>query len=112
MNISTEEKSSDLTIISLTGRMDAATAGEFNEAFEAVMEKRPVTLIVNLGGLQYISSAGLRSVLALVKSAKAADTALTFCAMQPMVADIFKVSGFSAMLSICDTLDAALGGGG
>ena len=110
MNISIEEKSATLTVISLTGRMDAGNAGEFNEAFDAVLEKRPASLVINLGGLQYISSAGLRSILTLIKAAKASNAALKFCAMQPMVADVFKVSGFSSMLAIFDTLDAALAG--
>lgn len=110
MNISVEEKSARLVVVSLAGRMDAGNAGEFNEAFTAVLEKRPASLIINLGGLQYISSAGLRSILTLIKAAKGAGTALKFCAMQPMVADVFKVSGFSAMLAIFDTLGAALAG--
>ena len=110
MNISIEEKSSALTVISVTGRMDAGNAGEFNEAFDVILGKRPAVLIINLDGLQYISSAGLRSVLTLIKTAKAAGTALKFCAMQPMVTDVFKVSGFSAMLAIFDTLNAALAG--
>lgn len=92
--------------------MDAGNAGEFTEAFGAILEKKPATLVVNLGGLEYISSAGLRSVLTLIKAAKASGTALRFCAMQPMVADVFKVSGFSAMLAIFDTLEAALAGEG
>lgn len=112
MNISIEEKTPSLTIISLDGRMDAGNAAEFNEAFDAVLEKRPAKLIINLGGLQYISSAGLRSILTLVKACKAVNAVLKFCAMQPMVADVFKVSGFSSMLSIFDTLDAALAGEG
>ncbi|MDR3175541.1 MAG: STAS domain-containing protein [Desulfovibrio sp.] len=110
MNISIEEKSPESTVISLAGRMDAGNASEFNGAFDAILEKRPSVLIINLGGLQYISSAGLRSVLTLIKAAKATGTVLKFCGMQPMVADIFKVSGFSSMLSIFDTLDAALAG--
>jgi anti-anti-sigma factor len=112
MNISIEEKSAALTVISLAGRMDAGNAGEFNEAFGAALEKRPASLIINLAELQYISSAGLRSILTLIKTAKAAGATLKFCAIQPMVADVFKVSGFSAMLSLFDTLDAALAGEG
>lgn len=108
MNIAIEEKSAKLTVISLAGRMDAGNAGEFNEAFNAALETRPAGLIINLGGLQYISSAGLRSILTLIKTAKGSNTALKFCGMQPMVADVFKVSGFSTMLAIFDTLDAAL----
>lgn len=108
MNITIEEKSSTLTVISLAGRMDAGNVGEFNTAFTTVLEKCPANLIINLGELQYISSAGLRSVLTLVKAAKAANSTLKFCEMQPMVADVFKVSGFSSMLPIFETLSAAL----
>ncbi len=110
MNISIEEKSATLTVVSLTGRMDAGNAGEFNEAFASVLEKHPASLLINLDGLQYISSAGLRSILTLIKAAKGSNTVLKFCCMQPMVADVFKVSGFSTMLAIFDTLDAALAG--
>ena len=112
MHISIEEISSQLTVISLAGRMDAGNAGEFNVAFGTVLENRPATLVINLGELQYISSAGLRSVLTLIKAAKGTNTALKFCGMQPMVADVFKVSGFSTMLSIFDTMDGALAGEG
>lgn len=111
MNISIDEKSSGLVVIALAGRMDASNAGEFTEAFDGVLEKRPTHLVVDLGDLQYISSAGLRSVLTLIKTAKASNVALKFCAMQPMVADMFRISGFSAMLSIYNTLDAALADG-
>lgn len=108
MKASITEHSPEISIIALEGRMDAGNAGEFDEAFGAVLENKPACLVINLGGLEYISSAGLRSVLTLIKKAKAGGTALKFCAMQPMVTEVFKVSGFSAMLSIFDTLDAAL----
>ena len=99
-------------VISLEGRMDAGNAGEFNKAFEAALQKAPKILLVDLGNLEYISSAGLRSVLTLAKAAKAASVALRFCCMRPMVADVFKVSGFSAMLSVFDDRQAALAGAG
>ncbi len=108
MKASITEHSPETTIIALDGRMDAGNSGEFDEAFGAVLEKKPPCLIINLSGLEYISSAGLRSVLTLIKAAKVGGTVLKFCAMQPMVAEVFKVSGFSAMLAIFDTLDAAL----
>lgn len=108
MKASITEYSPDITIIALEGRMDAGNANEFDEAFGAVLEKKPACLVINLVGLEYISSAGLRSVLTLIKAAKAEGAALKFCAMQPMVAEVFKVSGFSTMLAIFDTLDAAL----
>ena len=107
MNITAEKVSEKTTILFLTGRMDAGNAGEFNTAFGEVLEKKPPVLIIDMENLEYISSAGLRSTLTLIKAAKAVNTQLRFCAMQPMVANVFKVSGFSAMLPIFATLDAA-----
>lgn len=108
MKVSITEHTPDTTIIALSGRMDAGNASEFDEAFGVVLGKKPASLIIDLAGLEYISSAGLRSVLTLIKAAKAGGAGLKFCAMQPMVTEVFKVSGFSAMLAIFDTLDAAL----
>ena len=48
-------------------------------------------IIIDLEGLEYISSAGLRGILTMGKACKSAGTALAFCSMQNMVADMFKL---------------------
>ena len=69
----------------------------------------PVTeVVVDLGGVEYISSAGLRVILTMVKASKAAAATLAFCSMQSMVAEVFKISGFSSMLPIYATRDEAV----
>ncbi len=108
MNISITEKSPEIIVIAMEGRMDAGNAGEFDAAFGPVLEQGPKELIIDLDKLEYISSAGLRSVLTLIKGAKASGGRLKFCGMRPMVADVFKISGFNTMLSIYDSLEAAL----
>lgn len=54
-----------------------------------------------MADLEYISSAGLRGILGLVKSIKAASGRLAFCSLQPMAAEVFRISGFNAMLTVC-----------
>ena len=65
-------------------------------------------VVVDLGGVEYISSAGLRVILTMVKASKAAAATLAFCSMQSMVAEVFKISGFSSMLPIYATRDEAV----
>ena len=65
-------------------------------------------IVVDLAGIEYISSAGLRVILTMVKASKGAVATLAFCSMQSMVAEVFKISGFSSMLPIYATRDEAV----
>ena len=90
-------------IIALTGRIDATTASSFETSCRELLDSGAKKVVVDLGGVEYISSAGLR-----VKASKAAAATLAFCSMQSMVAEVFKISGFSSMLPIYATRDEAV----
>ncbi|MBQ3059346.1 MAG: STAS domain-containing protein [Desulfovibrio sp.] len=95
-----------VTLLELSGRMDATTAAEFDNAVRA-LPRQGARLLIDMAGLEYISSAGLRSILGLVKSVRTSAGKLAFCALQPMVAEVFRISGFTAMLAVCDSRDEA-----
>ena len=99
-----------IIILKLNGRMDATSVGEFTEECQKQIKNGSGRFIVDLAGLEYISSAGLRGILTMGKTCKAAKAALAFCSMQAMVADMFKLSGFTSILTIYPTLDEALAG--
>ena len=94
-------------IIALTGRIDATTASSFETSCRELLDSG-AKKVVDLGGVEYISSAGLRGILTMVKASKAAAATLAFCSMQSMVAEVFKISGFSSMLPIYATRDEAV----
>ena len=99
-----------ISITKVSGRMDATTVVPFNEACQKLLQSGVGRFIIDLEGLEYISSAGLRGILLMGKSCKAAGYVLAFCSMQAMVADMFKLSGFTSILSVYPTLDDALAG--
>lgn len=99
-----------ITVIKLTGRMDATTVSLFNEECQKQLGTGAGRFIIDLEGIEYISSAGLRGVLTMGKACKAAKAALAFCSMQSMVADMFKLSGFMSILKVYGTLEEALAG--
>ena len=107
MQVQTEERGG-VSILALTGRMDATTANVFEEACRALLNAGAKKIVVDLGGIEYISSAGLRVILTMVKASKSAAATLAFCSMQSMVAEVFKISGFSSMLPIYATRDEAV----
>ncbi len=100
----------DISITKVSGRMDATTVTLFSEECQKLLESGKNKFIIDLGGLEYISSAGLRGILTLGKSCKSKGFVLAFCSLQSMVSDIFKISGFFAILKVYPTLEEAIDG--
>lgn len=60
-----------ITVLALSGRMDATTAGVFGDACRAALDGGARRIVVDLSGIEYISSAGLRVILTMLKAARA-----------------------------------------
>lgn len=94
-------------VISLTGRLDAATA----PAAEKYIRERlqAGSLVLDFSQVQYVSSAGLRVVLATAKELRAAGKKLALAGLTDEVMKVFKLSGFTSFLTICNTVAEAEG---
>ncbi|MBO4312320.1 MAG: STAS domain-containing protein [Desulfovibrionaceae bacterium] len=97
-----------ITVLAVSGRMDATTVNDFSETCQKLLAEGAQKFVIDLGGLEYISSAGLRGILMLEKSSKKNGSSLAFCSMQAMVADMFKLSGFTSILHVYPTREEAL----
>lgn len=89
----------DKVIVEISGRVDTATAPEFSAAINEVVSL-PQTVVFDCKELDYISSSGLRVILAASKSLKAAGGSLEVINVQPSVQSVFDMTGFSVMLNI------------
>jgi len=101
-------KQGKATVIKIKGRMDALTAPEFEKESSRWIDEGASSLIIDLGELEYISSAGLRSILLTAKKLKANQGQISFCCPSGMVMKVFSMSGFSSMFSMYDSLEEAL----
>ncbi|NOQ46532.1 MAG: anti-sigma factor antagonist [Desulfobulbaceae bacterium] len=104
----TTDKIGDYYVVSVTGRLDATTAGEFEEQCDQWLSQDEIHIVVDMAGVEYISSAGLRSILTSAKKLKGRKGDLRFCNLAGMVADVFKMSGFAAMFKIFETREQAI----
>lgn len=95
-------------VATLKGRMDAVTAPEFDAWFTARIQAGENRLVLDMAGLDYISSAGLRSLLAAAKRVKAVVGAIVLCGLTGTVAEVFKMSGFMAIFTVAATSEEAL----
>lgn len=104
----TIRKEKDIVIASIKARMDAVTAPEFEKSLLDLISKGEKTFLINLSSLDYISSAGLRSILVIAKQLKAVQGKIMFAGLHGPVEDVFKISGFHSIFNIFKTEDAAL----
>ncbi|MDD2219485.1 MAG: STAS domain-containing protein [Desulfoplanes sp.] len=102
-----QNKQDGAVILNVSGRMDAVTAPEFEKECTAIIDDGGSKICVEMGGVEYISSAGLRSVLLVGKKLKAQGGGLAFFGLSGMVSEVFKMSGFSSIFPVGDTLDDA-----
>ena len=109
MEIGTRKEKSTV-VVSVKGRMDAVTAPEFEKNVSDLMSKGEKTFVVNFVDLDYISSAGLRSILALAKKLKEKEGKILFAGLKGPVEEVFKISGFQSMFKIFDSEESALRG--
>jgi anti-anti-sigma factor len=65
-------------------------------------------LVLDLAGVDYISSAGLRALLVVAKKAQAANGCLVLCRPTPTVLNVMAISGFQQLLKISGTEEEAI----
>ena len=95
-------------VVSVKGREDAVTAPEFEKNVIDLISKGEKTFVINFVELDYISSAGLRSILALAKKLKGREGKILFAGLRGPVEEVFKISGFSSIFEIFDSEESAL----
>ncbi|MCB1990215.1 MAG: STAS domain-containing protein [Geminicoccaceae bacterium] len=82
------------------GKLDVVASKAFEAQLLAKLDSPEPVLFVDFAECAYVSSAGLRAVLIAAKTAKKTDHRLVLAGMNPIVREVFNVSGFDRMLVI------------
>jgi anti-anti-sigma factor len=101
-------KEQDVAVIAVKGRVDAVTAPQFEKHLSGLIEAGELFLLIDLSDLEYISSAGLRTILATAKRLKTIQGELLFAGLRGPVEEVFKISGFHTIFKVYETTTAAL----
>lgn len=94
MNYKTED---GVLVIDLPERIDPTNASEAEVEIERIRAQGDADVIrFDASGMNYISSAGLRVIIKVVKQGKN----VTVVNVSPEVYDVFKVSGFTNFINV------------
>jgi anti-sigma B factor antagonist len=85
---------SNSTIVQVTGSVDALTAAELTKVLSSEIAQGHANLVVDLINVEFMSSAGLRTLLGAVKEARSSGGDLRITSTNPGIDKVLKMSGF------------------
>ena len=91
------------TILAFTGRLDAISAPAAEQKINETIGTGAAKLLLDLSSLDYVSSAGLRVLLATAKKLSRQNGQLVLCGLQPSVREVFEISGFLSIFKVVAT---------
>ena len=100
MKLEIIENSAEKTVISLNGELDSNAAPQFATDMEPVMNEAGKEILLDFTDLEYISSAGMRTILLLNKTVNAKGGKVIIKGMSEDIRQIFHLTGFDALLEI------------
>jgi anti-anti-sigma factor len=104
----TEERLKDVVVVAPVGRVDSTTSHGLEEHLTKVAGAAEKRIVVDFTGVDYISSAGLRVMLALAKRLREKHGALAICGLGESVREVFELAGFLPLFAVEGSRDQAV----
>lgn len=99
----------DVLIACPSGRVDTTTYNDFKTALNAKLdETNPRHLVIDLTGVEYVSSAGFREFFLAGRRMGRDGGTLSVCSFQPAVKELFEIAQFMTAYAVHDSRDAAV----
>ncbi len=102
-----ESDKSDVSEVRIDGIVDTNTASELEETFEALLSRERYRIIVDLAGVEYISSAGWGAIISKIRDIRSKKGDIILSGMVANVREVFELLEFDNVLKHFKTLDDA-----
>lgn len=102
------ERNDGILIAMAEGRVDGANAQEFQGALTDAIEPSDRAVVLDLGQITYISSAGLRVILLTARALRRQDAELAVCSLSASIREVFEISGFDKIIPVRDSRPDAI----
>jgi anti-anti-sigma factor len=99
-----------IPIVYVSGRLDTASSPAFDSQTVSLFEEKHPRVLLDLSGLTYISSMGLRSILKIVKHTAQHGGRTGIFSVPAQILEVIEISGFQSLLDIYPDQETALNG--
>lgn len=97
MEVSLEERG-EVVIVRVKGRLDAASSPQLQAAIDSVVDGGHFKILLNFQEVDYLSSAGMRLMLAVSKKLSSLEGKVVACSLHDDVMEVIKMAGFNQVI--------------
>ena len=108
MEISTKDMKR-VSLVTVAGRVDSATAPDFEKALQSLIQANRNQIVLDLNGVDYMSSAGIRGMVSSLKAAKGGGGDLRLAQPSTRVKEVLELAGLHSIFAVYDSLIEAVG---
>jgi len=108
MEISTKDMKR-VSLVTVSGRVDSATAPDFEKALHSLIQANRNQIVLELYGVEYMSSAGIRSMVSSLKAAKSGGGDVRLAHPSARVKEVLELAGLHSIFTVYDDIVEAVG---
>ena len=108
VSFSKPEDNPDVSVLSVQGYVDTTTSAELEESLKRLLKKNRFNIVIDLAGVNYISSAGWGIFISEIKSIRENGGDLKLASMVADVYEVFELLEFQTILESYDTVAEAV----
>jgi anti-sigma B factor antagonist len=97
----------EISVVRVDGVIDTMTSTDLEKVMNSLMERRRYKIIVDLGGVDYISSAGWGIFISNIREIRQHSGDIKLARMIPNVYEIFELLEFDSILKAFDSVEKA-----
>ena len=109
LSIETDDTQS-VSVMKVIGRVDSDSAPEFDNALSKLLNGGRNKVILNLQGVEFLSSAGLRAMVKALKDAQNSGGDVRLASVSEPIEVILRTVGMMQMFKMYPTIEAAAAG--
>jgi anti-anti-sigma factor len=98
-----------VVVVSVTGRIDSATASEFEDALNEFTQQGKNNIVLDLSEVDFISSAGLRVLVTARKAVKGAGGEIAIANSSDQVLETLEIAGLDVLFDQYPDRETAVG---
>lgn len=95
------------TLVEVSGRVDSMTAIQFGEGISSPIDSGETKIVLDLSGVDYMSSAGLREIVTALKKAKRIGGDIRIAQPSDRVLEVLEMAGLDTIVQIFPTQNEA-----